>query len=477
MLRKTKVICTLGPAVDNEEMMRKLIRSGMDAARFNFSHGSHEEHLGRLNKLKAVRDSMSRPVATILDTKGPEIRIKSFDVKKIDLEAGNIFTLTTADEVGNASRVSVTYPQLHQEVTPGMEILIDDGLVALKVEEIQGQDIRCVVENGGSLSANKSINIPGVHIHLPALTEKDISDLEFAVKNDFDYIAASFVRRAADVQAVREVLDSFGGQDVKIISKIENQEGVDNIDEILEASDGIMVARGDLGVEIPAARVPILQKQIIRKGLKVGKPIITATQMLDSMIRNPRPTRAEVSDVANAVFDGTSCVMLSGETAGGKYPLEALNAMVGIVEEAEQSINYWRQFQKHRVTPEPNINDAITHTCCLTAMDLDAKAILAATNSGRTARMICRFRPACPVAALTMQEKVRRQLAISWGVYPFLTGEVNSTDRIFSLSVECAVKEGLVKNGDTVVITAGVPLGRSGSTNLIKAQVIDEDMM
>ena len=477
MLRKTKVICTLGPAVDNEEMMRKLIRGGMDAARFNFSHGSHEEHLGRLNKLKAVRDSMSRPVATILDTKGPEIRIKSFDVKKIDLEAGNTFTLTTADEVGNASRVSVTYPKLHQEVTPGMEILIDDGLVALKVEEIQGQDIRCVVENGGSLSANKSINIPGVHIHLPALTEKDISDLEFAVKNDFDYIAASFVRRAADVQAVREVLDSFGGQDVKIISKIENQEGVDNIDEILEASDGIMVARGDLGVEIPAARVPILQKQIIRKGLKVGKPIITATQMLDSMIRNPRPTRAEVSDVANAVFDGTSCVMLSGETAGGKYPLEALNAMVGIVEEAEQSINYWRQFQKHRVTPEPNINDAITHTCCLTAMDLDAKAILAATNSGRTARMICRFRPACPVAALTMQEKVRRQLAISWGVYPFLTGEVNSTDRIFSLSVECAVKEGLVKNGDTVVITAGVPLGRSGSTNLIKAQVIDEDMM
>ena len=477
MLRKTKVICTLGPAVDNEEMMRKLIRGGMDAARFNFSHGSHEEHLGRLNKLKAVRDSMSRPVATILDTKGPEIRIKSFDVKKIDLEAGNTFTLTTADEVGNASRVSVTYPQLHQEVTPGMEILIDDGLVALKVEEIQGQDIRCVVENGGSLSANKSINIPGVHIHLPALTEKDISDLEFAVKNDFDYIAASFVRRAADVQAVREVLDSFGGQDVKIISKIENQEGVDNIDETLEASDGIMVARGDLGVEIPAARVPILQKQIIRKGLKVGKPIITATQMLDSMIRNPRPTRAEVSDVANAVFDGTSCVMLSGETAGGKYPLEALNAMVGIVEEAEQSINYWRQFQKHRVTPEPNINDAITHTCCLTAMDLDAKAILAATNSGRTARMICRFRPACPVAALTMQEKVRRQLAISWGVYPFLTGEVNSTDRIFSLSVECAVKEGLVKNGDTVVITAGVPLGRSGSTNLIKAQVIDEDMM
>ena len=314
-------------------------------------------------------------------------------------------------------------------------------------------------------------------IHLPALTEKDISDIQFAVENDFDFIAASFIRRADDVRSIREVLHRFGGDNIQIISKIENQEGVDNIDEILEVSDGIMVARGDLGVEIPAAKVPVLQKQIIRKGLRSGKPIITATQMLDSMIRNPRPTRAEVSDVANAVFDGTSCVMLSGETAGGKYPLEALAAMVGIVEEAEQSINYWRQFQKHRITPEPNINDAITHTCCLTAMDLNATAILAATNSGRTARMICRFRPACPIAALTMQEKVRRQMAICWGVYPFLTGEVNSTDRIFSLSVECALKEGLVKNGDTVVITAGVPLGRSGSTNLIKAQIVDEEML
>lgn len=474
MLRKTKVICTLGPAVDNEEMMRKLIRSGMDAARFNFSHGSHEEHLGRLNKLKAVRDSMSRPVATILDTKGPEIRIKSFDVKKIDLEAGNTFTLTTADEVGNASRVSVTYPQLHQEVTPGMEILIDDGLVALKVEEIQGQDIRCVVENGGSLSANKSINIPGVHIHLPALTEKDISDLEFAVKNDFDYIAASFVRRAADVQAVREVLDSFGGQDVKIISKIENQEGVDNIDEILEASDGIMVARGDLGVEIPAARVPILQKQIIRKGLKVGKPIITATQMLDSMIRNPRPTRAEVSDVANAVFDGTSCVMLSGETASGKYPIEALSTMVSTVTAAEEAIDYWGRFRERSLLPVVSgISDAITHSCCLTAMDLNASAILAATRSGYTAKVISRFRPACPIVALCQNESTRRQLAISWGVHPYLSGEVDSTDRMFSLAVDVARKENAVQIGDTVVITAGVPLGQSGTTNLIKAQIVE----
>ena len=477
MLRKTKIICTLGPAVDNEDMIRALIRTGMNAARFNFSHGSHEEHLNRLNLLKSVRDSMGRPVASILDTKGPEIRIRSFETKSISLEAGDLFTRTTREVQGNVNLVSVTYPELHKEVSAGQEILIDDGLVALKVEKIDGQDIRCTVENGGTLSANKSINIPGVHIHLPALTEKDVSDIQFGVENDFDFIAASFVRRAADVQAVREVLDRFGGQEIRIIAKIENQEGVDNIDEILEAADGIMVARGDLGVEIPAAKVPILQKQIIRKGLQAGKPVITATQMLDSMMRNPRPTRAEVSDVANAVFDGTSCVMLSGETAGGKYPLEALTAMVSIVEEAEQSIHYWRQFEKRRVIPASNINDAITHTCCLTAKDLEAKAILAATNSGRTARMICRFRPACPVAALTMHEKVRRQLAICWGVIPFLTGEVTSTDRIFSLSAEVALKERLVQNGDTVVITAGVPLGKSGSTNLIKAAIVNEELM
>ena len=304
-----------------------------------------------------------------------------------------------------------------------------------------------------------------------------MEDIRFGVENDFDFIAASFVRRASDVEAVRQVLQECGGSDVKIIAKIENQEGVDNIDEIMAAADGVMVARGDLGVEIPAARVPILQKQIIRKGLVAGKPVITATQMLDSMMRNPRPTRAEVSDVANAVYDGSSCVMLSGETAGGKYPIEALTAMVGIVCETESSIHYWRQLEKKRVLPASNINDAITHTCCLTAKDLNATAILAATSSGRTARMISRFRPACPIAALAMHEKVRRQLAISWGVIPFLTGEVTSTDRIFSLSVEVALKEGLVQKGDTVVITAGVPLGKSGSTNLIKAQVVDEEDM
>ena len=476
-MRRTKIICTLGPAADSEDMIRTLIRTGMDAARFNFSHGSHPEHLERLNMLKAVRDAMGRPVATILDTKGPEIRIKSFAEKFITLEPGDTFTLTTEDVSGSRERVSVTYPRLHQELSPGQEILIDDGLVAIRVERIAGTNIICTVENGGALSANKSINIPGVHIQLPALTEKDIDDIRFGVENDFDFIAASFVRRAADVEAVRTVLRECGGDDVKIIAKIENQEGVDDLDEILQAADGIMVARGDLGVEIPAARVPILQKQMIRKGLQAGKPVITATQMLDSMMRNPRPTRAEVSDVANAVYDGTGCVMLSGETAGGKYPVEALQAMVDIVTETEGAIDYWKQFQKQRVLPASNINDAITHTCCLTAKDLNARAILTATNSGRSARMICRFRPACPIAALTMHEKVRRQLNISWGVTPYLTGEVTSTDRIFSLSAEVALKEKLVQNGDTVVITAGVPLGKSGSTNLIKAQVIDEESM
>ena len=478
MLRKTKIICTLGPAVDSEELIVALIKGGMNGARFNFSHGSHPEHLERLNRLKAVRDRMGSPIATILDTKGPEIRIKSFEAKTVDLTAGETFTLTVEDVPGTASRVSVTYPRLHEEVSPGQEILIDDGLVAIRVQEIRGSDIVCQVENGGTLSANKSINIPGAHIQLPALTEKDVADIRFGVENDFDFIAASFVRRAADVEAVREVLHQCGGDNVKIIAKIENQEGIDNLDGILEAADGVMVARGDLGVEIPAAKVPALQKQMIRKGLQAGKPVITATQMLDSMMRNPRPTRAEVSDVANAVYDGTSCVMLSGETAGGKYPVEALAAMLEIVTEAEASIDYWKRFQKQLVvTTSNNINDAITHTCCLTARDLNATAILAASSSGRTARMICRFRPACPVAALTMQEKTRRQLAICWGVTPFLTGEVNSTDRIFSLSAEVAVKEGLVRPGDTVVITAGVPLGKSGSTNLIKAQVIEDNGM
>lgn len=474
-MRKTKIICTLGPSVDNEETLRELIQSGMDCARFNFSHGTHDSHLATLRKLKRVRDEMGAPVAAMLDTKGPEIRIRSFQSGTVTLIKGEEFTLSTEDVPGDEKRVSVTYENLHKELSEGCRVLVDDGLVELRVRKIEGREIHCEVENGGTLSSNKSINIPDVHILLPSLTDKDREDLRFGVENDFDFIAASFVRKASDVEDIRACLREYGGEEIRIISKIENREGVDNLDEIIAASDGIMVARGDLGVEIPAYEVPILQKRMIKSTIRQGKPVITATQMLDSMIRNPRPTRAEVSDVANAVFDGTSCVMLSGETASGKYPLEALRTMVSTVRAAEGAIGYWGRFRENSLLPGvSSINDAITHSCCLTAMDLGATAILAATKSGYTAKVISRFRPACPIVALCQTEKTRRQLAISWGVHPFLSGLVDSTDRLFSLAVDVARKEGAIKCGDTVVITAGLPIGESGTTNLIKAQVVGE---
>ena len=475
MRRKTKIICTLGPAVDSIEKLRALVLGGMDAARFNFSHGSHASHKAQLDRLKEVRAELGRPVATILDTRGPEIRIKKFAAGPVHLSVGDMFTLTTREVQGDATCVSVTYPQLHAELSVGQEILIDDGLVALRVEQVEGQDIRCRVENGGALSNNKSINIPGAHIRLPALTPGDEVDIRFGVEQGFDYIAASFVRRAEDVRAVRLVLDECGGEEVRIIAKIENQEGVDNFDAILEEADGIMVARGDLGVEIPAARVPALQKQMIRKGMRAGKPVITATQMLDSMIRNPRPTRAEVSDVANAVYDGTSCVMLSGETAGGAYPLEALDTMAKVTIATENAIHYWKRFQKGQFPTMTSIDDAITHSACLTAMDLQAKVIVTPTHTGHTARMVARFRPECPVAALCPNERVRRRLAICWGIVPVLSGEARSTDHIFEQSARTAVEKELADRGDVVVITAGVPLGRTGSTNLVKAHTIQEN--
>jgi len=473
-MRKTKIICTLGPASSDEAILHALLTGGMNAARFNFSHGTHESHLAMLNRFKHVRDTLGLPVATILDTKGPEIRVKNFSCGSIELAEGDSFTLTTAPCDGDQTRVSVTYANLHQELSPGCHILIDDGLIELIVKEVVGQDILCTVTTGGPLSSNKSINIPNVKILLPTLTEKDKSDLAFAVEQDFDFVAASFVRRASDVETIRETLRALGGDGIRIISKIENREGVDNLEEIIRASDGIMVARGDLGVEIPAHEVPVLQKRMIDDTIRLGKPVIIATQMLDSMIRNPRPTRAEVSDVANAVFDGASCVMLSGETASGKHPVEALTTMVDTILAAEDATDYWKHFREASLRPSPSINDAITHTCCLTAMDLNASAILTATQTGHTARMISRYRPNCPIAALTVSEKSRRQLAITWGVSPYLSGSVDSTDRLFSLCVECAQKEGLVTAGDTVVITAGVPIGKSGSTNLIKAQRVGE---
>lgn len=462
----------MGPAVDNEEKLRALMLAGMDAARFNFSHGTHESHLALLTKVKRVRDELGAAVATILDTKGPEIRVKTFASGSVTLAEGATFTLTTRDVPGDESCVSVTYSNLHNELKPGCRVLIDDGLIELRVEEVRGQDIVCAVACGGALSSNKSINIPDVHIQLPSLTEKDREDLRFAVEQDFDFVAASFVRKASDVEDIRACLKEYGGEHIRIISKIENSEGVENLDEIIAASDGLMVARGDLGVEIPAYEVPILQKTMIKKTSMAGKPVITATQMLDSMIRNPRPTRAEVSDVANAVFDGTSCVMLSGETASGKYPLEAVQTMVDTIRAAELATDYWGRFRRFEFKPGRDINDAVTHASCQTAMDLEADAILTPTQTGHTARMISRFRPACPIVAFTTTERARRQLAISWGVRPLLAGYVDSTDRLFSMCVQSALKEGAVESGQMVVITAGIPIGLAGSTNLIKAQVV-----
>lgn len=462
----------MGPAVDNEEKLRALMLAGMDAARFNFSHGTHESHLALLTKVKRVRDELGAAVATILDTKGPEIRVKTFASGSVTLAEGAAFTLTTRDVPGDESCVSVTYSNLHNELKPGCRVLIDDGLIELRVEEVRGQDIVCTVACGGPLSSNKSINIPDVHIQLPSLTEKDREDLRFAVEQDFDFVAASFVRKASDVEDIRTCLKEYGGEHIRIISKIENSEGVENLDEIIAASDGLMVARGDLGVEIPAYEVPILQKTMIKKTSMAGKPVITATQMLDSMIRNPRPTRAEVSDVANAVFDGTSCVMLSGETASGKYPLEAVQTMVDTIRAAELATDYWGRFRRFEFKPGRDINDAVTHASCQTAMDLEADAILTPTQTGHTARMISRFRPACPIVAFTTTERARRQLAISWGVRPLLAGYVDSTDRLFSMCVQSALKEGAVESGQMVVITAGIPIGLAGSTNLIKAQVV-----
>ena len=471
-MRKTKIICTMGPSVDNEETLRELMLAGMNAARFNFSHGTHETHLATLNKVKHVRDELGIALATILDTRGPEIRIRSFADGPIYLAEGDSFTLTTRDVPGTKDIVSVSYDNLHEELIPGCRVLIDDGLIELVVESISGQDIACTVRSGGQLSNHKSINIPDVHIHLPSLTEKDRDDLRFAVEQDFDFIAASFVRKAEDVRDIRRCLNEYGGENIRIISKIENREGVDNLSEIIAESDGLMVARGDLGVEIPAYEVPILQKRMIKETSMAGKPVITATQMLDSMIRNPRPTRAEVSDVANAVFDGTSCVMLSGETASGKYPLEAVHTMVDTINAAEAATNYWGRFRSFQFAPGRSINDAITHTCCQTAMDLAADAILTPSQTGHTARMISRFRPGCPIIGITTTERARRQLAISWGVTPILAGYVDSTDRLFSMCVQTSLKEGVVSSGDMVVITAGVPIGRAGSTNLIKAQTV-----
>ncbi len=472
MMRKTKIVCTMGPATDREEILLELIRSGMNVARFNFSHGSHEEQERRMKMLCRLRTECKKPVAMLLDTKGPEIRTGTFKEGKVVLESGKQFILTCRDVIGDDTKVSVTYPELYKDEKPGNRILIDDGLVELQVKEIQGEDIICEVINGGVVSDHKGINVPDVHIRLPYMSEKDKEDILFGIGQDIDFVAASFTRTAEDVGQVRRLLDENGGEDINIIAKIENAEGVERIDEIIEASDGIMIARGDMGVEVPAEDVPVIQKMIIKKVYEAGKQVITATQMLDSMMKNPRPTRAETADVANAIYDGTSAIMLSGETAAGAYPVEALKMMVRIAERTEADIDYRKRFFIHDRKANPDITDAISHATCTTAHDLNARAIVTVTKSGRSARMISRYRPDCDIIGCAISEKVTRQLNMSWGVMPVLLEEKEEVFELFEYAAGECMREGLVSKGDVTVFTSGVPIGISGTTNMIKVQVV-----
>ena len=482
MSRKTKIICTLGPAVDNEDVMRALIQEGMNVARFNFSHGPHDEQMGRLKMLRKLRTELGKPVAALLDTKGPEIRLGQFEKGKTELKTGRGFTLTTDDISGTDDRVSITYKNLWNDVKPGDHILIDDGLVVLEVieirpvanpvnKEINPMDIVCRVLNDGVISDRKGVNVPNVDLTMPFISEKDYGDICFAVDNDYDFIAASFVRTAEDVMEIRKILAEKGGEDIKIISKIENMQGVRNIDEIIRVSDGIMVARGDMGVEIPLEDVPVMQKMIIKKVCDAGKIVITATQMLDSMMKHPRPTRAEATDVANAIYDGTSAIMLSGETAAGMYPIEAVKTMVRIATRTEKDINYLQRFRQRRTMCNPDVTSAISHATCTMAGDLSAAAIVTVTKSGRTAKMISKYRPNCTIVGECLTEKVCRQLNLEWGVEPVLIAEEKNADLLFEKAVDVAEATGFVSKGDIVVLTGGVPLGVSGTTNLIKVQV------
>ena len=471
-MRKTKIVCTLGPATDNSDILRQLMLGGMNVCRFNFSHGDHPSHKQRLDAVLKLREELGLPIATLLDTKGPEIRTGIFEPAKVELVQGQKFTLTTKDIVGSNNISSISFSGLPKDVKPGQKILIDDGLIELSVDSVTDTEIFCTVINGGTVSNNKGINVPGVRLSMPYLSERDISDIMFGVQCDFDFIAASFVRNADDVMQIRALLDKLHCNTIKIISKIENAEGVENIDEILRVSDGIMIARGDLGVEIPLQEIPIIQKKLIDKAYKAGKVAITATQMLDSMIKNPRPTRAESTDVANAIYDGTSAIMLSGETAAGKYPVESLLTMAKIAERTEADINYAGGY-KNSVAGGSNddVTSAISHATVTTAIDLNAKAIITVTKSGGTARQISRHRPPCPIVGCTPDKKVLRQLNLSWGVTPLLIPEKKSTDELFDCSAKVAEDAGLIRSGDLTVITAGVPIGISGTTNLLKVHL------
>ena len=471
-MRKTKIICTMGPATDNIEVLRAMARAGMNVARFNFSHGSHEEHKQRMDRVKAVREEYNLPIALLLDTKGPEIRTGDMQDGKIFLKKGEQIRLTPRTCLGTPSKISITYPDLYQDVQAGTSILIDDGLIELRVEQTQEQDILCRVLNDGAVSNHKGINVPDVHLSIPYLSDKDKSDIQFGIEQGVDFIAASFVRTADDVQQLRMLLDKNGGAHINIIAKIENQQGVENIDGIVSLADGVMIARGDMGVEIPAEDVPPIQKMLIKKVASAGKQVITATQMLDSMMKNPRPTRAEVTDVANAIYDGTGAIMLSGETAAGLYPVEAVPMMARIAERTENDIDYRKRFFVRTRKANPDITDAICHATCTTAYDLNARDIVTVTKSGRSARMVARYRPSCGIIGCTPTKKVWYQLNLAWGVTPVLLSETDDVFDLFDSALETAKNQGLMQSGDLAVITSGVPIGVSGTTNMIRVQVV-----
>lgn len=469
---KTKVVCTLGPATEDDKVLRALMVEGMNVARFNFSHGDYAQHERNMGRVKRLREELGYPVATLLDTKGPEIRIGKFEKGQIQLQEGQSFTLTTDELIGNETCASISYKNLIKDIEVGSKILIDDGLIELKVKHLTDKEIKCEVVNGGTVSNLKGINVPNVRLSMPFISEKDREDIIFGVSQGFDFIAASFTRCAEDILQIRKILSEYNCNTINIIAKIENMQGVENIDEIIHVSDGIMVARGDMGVEIPIQDVPVIQKKIIKKVYNAEKQVITATQMLDSMMKNPRPTRAEATDVANAIYDGTSAIMLSGETAAGKYPVEALKTMVSIAGRAEEDIDFTAHFRKREDSNNKDVTNAISHATCTTAMDLNAAAIITVTKSGKTARMISKYRPACPIVGCSTYEYICRQMSLSWGVLPLMIEEEESTDVLFDHAVAAAEKAGYVKSGELAVITAGIPLGISGTTNIIKVHVV-----
>ena len=470
-MRKTKIICTLGPSTDKEGVLRDLIANGMNVARFNFSHGSHEEHLGRLEKLKALREELGKPVAALLDTKGPEIRLKDFKNGVENLVAGQTFTLTTRDVEGTNEICSITYKDLPMDVEPNGTIMLDDGLIKLQIQTVNDTDIVCTVLNSGKIKNKKGVNVPGVHLSMPYMSQRDKDDIIFGIQQGYDFIAASFVRTAQDVYDIRNLLNQYDSN-IRIIAKIENREGVNNIDSILAAADAVMVARGDLGVEIDFTELPGIQKTIIDRSFSFGKPIVTATQMLDSMIVNPRPTRAEISDVANAIYDGTSAIMLSGETAAGAYPVEALKTMSAIAERTEQEGFHLRGRTMDSNPGKISVSDATAHAACLTARDVNAAAIVTVSESGTTARLLSKYRPQQPIIACVMREQVQRQLSLSWGITPLMMSLAHSTDELIEMSTALAKENGYLHNGELAVVTAGVPVGVSGTTNMIKIHMV-----